>query len=127
VSTQVIKSLLALLHYYNWRKFSVINEEQWQGVARTLVAKANQNNMQVNHHRTLKDRHECCEHKMQCCHSGFWYQVIQETRNRTRSEYSLQYNLSLKIRLFFYCYELVCLFHFVKSPFSDPNKVVYYL
>ncbi|KAF4520110.1 hypothetical protein B566_EDAN010266 [Ephemera danica] len=82
--SQVIKSLLALLHYYNWRKFSIINEEPWQGVARTLVTKAHANRMVVNHQRTLKDRHECCERKMQCCHSGFWYQVIQETRNRTR-------------------------------------------
>ncbi|KAK6625291.1 Receptor-type guanylate cyclase Gyc76C [Polyplax serrata] len=81
---QVTKSIISLLKYYSWRKFSVIYEEKWETVAKSLHSQAKTNNMTVNHMRKVVDRHKCCEEKLACCHSGYWYQVIQETKNRTR-------------------------------------------
>ncbi|KAL0272546.1 UNVERIFIED_CONTAM: hypothetical protein PYX00_005475 [Menopon gallinae] len=40
--------------------------------------------MSVNHMWQVVDGHKCCEDKLDCCRSGYWYQVIQETKNRTR-------------------------------------------
>lgn len=55
-------------------------------MAKSLHSQAKTNNMTVNHMRKVVDRHKCCEEKLACCHSGYWYQVIQETKNRTRSK-----------------------------------------
>lgn len=82
------KSIISLLKYYSWKKFSVIFEEKWATVAKSLHAQATANNMTVNHMKKVVDEHKCCEEKLACCHSGYWYQVIQETKNRTRSKLS---------------------------------------
>lgn len=81
---QVTKSIISLLKYYSWKKFSVIFEEKWETVAKSLHSHAKFNNMTVNHMKKVVDGHKCCEEKLACCHSGYWYQVIQETKNRTR-------------------------------------------
>lgn len=86
VCVQVIKSLLTLLDYFDWKQFSIINEEAWSDLAATLKERAEEKTFIVNHHHTVIDRHECCVKRLRCCHSGIWYQIIQETRNKTRSE-----------------------------------------
>lgn len=83
---QVTKSIISLLRYYRWRKFSVVYEEKWDTVAKSLESQAKSNNMTVNHMWQVVDGHKCCEDKLDCCRSGYWYQVIQETKNRTRSK-----------------------------------------
>uniref|UniRef100_A0A1L8DJE6 Guanylate cyclase n=2 Tax=Nyssomyia neivai TaxID=330878 RepID=A0A1L8DJE6_9DIPT len=82
--TQVTKSIISLLNYYGWKKFSIIHEELWTAVANNLQDQAKQKNMTVNHMLAVVDNHKCCENSMECCRSGYWYQVVQNTMNRTR-------------------------------------------
>lgn len=85
LTLQATKSVIALLKYYRWTKFSILYEEPWVTVALTLENHAKKSNMTVNHQRPVIDGFKCCEEKMACCAPGFWYQFIQETKNRTRS------------------------------------------
>ncbi|KOB74032.1 Guanylyl cyclase at 76C, partial [Operophtera brumata] len=78
------KSVISLLRYYRWNKFSILYEESWVTVALTLENHAKKNNMTVNHQRPVIDAFKCCEEKLTCCAPGFWYQFIQDTKNRTR-------------------------------------------
>ncbi|XP_045445533.1 receptor-type guanylate cyclase Gyc76C-like [Melitaea cinxia] len=82
--TQATKSVISLLRYYRWNKFSIVYEESWVTVALTLENHAKKINMTVNHQRPVIDGFKCCEEKMTCCAPGFWYQFIQDTKNKTR-------------------------------------------
>ncbi|XP_030570919.1 receptor-type guanylate cyclase Gyc76C-like [Drosophila novamexicana] len=83
--TQVVKSVIALLRYYAWNKFSILYEEVWGTVADLLKDQASKRNMTINHKQSfIDDRAKCCEQMMTCCRSGYWYQVVQNTMNRTR-------------------------------------------
>lgn len=82
---QVTKSIVSLLNYYNWKKFSIIYEEGWDTVARSLEQQADKKNMSVQHKKNARDRHKCCEQNYKCCQSGFWYDFIQNSKNKTRS------------------------------------------
>lgn len=82
---QVTKSVISLLRYYRWHQFSILHEESWWKVALLLENNAKKQNMTVNHLRQVSDVHKCCEDGLQCCNSGHTFQVIQETKNRTRS------------------------------------------
>ncbi|XP_071447576.1 receptor-type guanylate cyclase Gyc76C-like [Hetaerina americana] len=82
--TQVTKSIIALLSYYNWKKFSVLSEKAWESVGATLVKEAEERGMTINHNEVVGDQVSCCAKKMDCCHSGQWYRVIHETKNLTR-------------------------------------------
>lgn len=84
--TQVTKSVISLLKYYRWQKFSIIYEEALETVAQSLKEQAYSRNMTVNDFKKAMDRHKCCVEKFPCCESGYWYQFIQETKNRTRSK-----------------------------------------
>lgn len=88
--------MISLLRYYRWNKFSILYEEQWVTVALTLENHAKKNNMTVNHQRPVIEGLKCCEEKRTCCAPGFWYQFIQDTKNRTRSK-SILRNNRLKI------------------------------
>ncbi|KAJ0180455.1 hypothetical protein K1T71_003859 [Dendrolimus kikuchii] len=81
---QATKSVISLLHYYKWYKFSILYEESWVTVALMLENYAKQYNMTVNHQRPVIEGFKCCDAKMTCCAPGFWYQFIQDTKNRTR-------------------------------------------
>lgn len=82
--TQVTKSIVSLLMYYGWKKFSIIHEEMWKNVAVSLENQAQRNNLTVNHVEEVIDYHKCCENNLDCCRSGYWYTIIQNTMNRTR-------------------------------------------
>ncbi|KAI8435113.1 hypothetical protein MSG28_003501 [Choristoneura fumiferana] len=60
------KSVISLLRYYRWNKFSILYEESWVTVALTLENHAKKNNMTVNHQRPVIDGFKCCEEKMTC-------------------------------------------------------------
>ncbi|XP_076756060.1 receptor-type guanylate cyclase Gyc76C [Xylocopa sonorina] len=81
--TQVTKSVIALLLHYSWNKFTIVAESAWSTVARSLEEQATKNNLTVNHHITLEDRHTCCVDRLPCC-QGVWFQLIQDTKNMTR-------------------------------------------
>lgn len=82
--TQITKSIISLLRYYNWKKFSIITEEPWKNVAESLKIQALQANMTINHFMTIVDPHQCCEQDQSCCNVGHWYSVVQETMVNTR-------------------------------------------
>ncbi|XP_077302686.1 receptor-type guanylate cyclase Gyc76C-like isoform X2 [Arctopsyche grandis] len=83
-NTQVTKSVISLLRYYRWHKFSVLYEEAWTKVALLLENHAKRHNMTVNHLRQVTDVHNCCAQGLQCCNSGHTLKVIDETKNKTR-------------------------------------------
>lgn len=108
--------MISLLRYYRWNKFSILYEESWVTVALTLENHAKKNNMTVNHQRPVIDGFKCCEEKMTCCAPGFWYQFIQETKNRTRSEYySASDNLTCG---YLWSHSLSIVSH-ILNPFKD--------
>ncbi|XP_022167854.1 receptor-type guanylate cyclase Gyc76C-like [Myzus persicae] len=82
--TQITKSIISLLRYYNWKKFSIITEEPWKNVAESLKIQALNANMTINHFLTIVDPHQCCEQDQSCCNVGHWYSVVQETMVNTR-------------------------------------------
>ncbi|XP_067013444.2 receptor-type guanylate cyclase Gyc76C [Anabrus simplex] len=82
--TQVVKSLITLLRYYDWKKFAFIWEEAWKPVADTLKKQAKEANMTITYNRAIPDRSTCCIESLDCCSGTFWYKVVQETRNLTR-------------------------------------------
>ncbi|XP_073839417.1 receptor-type guanylate cyclase Gyc76C-like [Musca autumnalis] len=83
--TQVIKSVISLLRYYGWSKFSILHDEGWTMVAELLKAEAIKKNMTINHKESFIDNMaKCCEEMLACCRTGFWYQIVQNTMNRTR-------------------------------------------
>jgi len=86
--TQVTKSVIALLLHYGWNKFTIVTESAWSTVARSLEQQAANNNLTVNHYRTVEDRHTCCEERLPCCQVSVWFQLIQETKNMTRSQFT---------------------------------------
>lgn len=83
---QVTKSVIALLKYYDWRKFTIITEDAWQTVAKSLDLEAKEANLTVQEYRTVQDSYKCCTEQLNCCNSAYWYQVVQETKNKTRSK-----------------------------------------
>ena len=89
--TQVTKSVIALLLHYGWNKFTIITESAWSTVARSLEEQATKNNLTVNHYKTVEDRHTCCEERLPCCQVSVWFQLIQETKNMTRSQSNFLY------------------------------------
>lgn len=72
---QVTKSVMSLLNYYRWNKFSIIYEEAWEKVADALSQQAKDSNKTINHKKQVVDRHKCCENDLECCRPGYWYNV----------------------------------------------------
>lgn len=77
--------MVALLYYYKWYKFTIIYEEAWQTVAQSLIQESKKLNMTVNVEIEAHTKLKCCEEKQGCCSSNYWYEFIQDTKNRTRS------------------------------------------
>ena len=90
--TQVTKSVIALLLHYDWNKFTIIAEKAWSTVAKSLEDQAVKHNLTVNHRRYVEDRHVCCAERLPCCQVSTWFQLIQETKNMTRSESKFFFN-----------------------------------
>jgi hypothetical protein len=90
--TQVTKSVVSLLDYYKWHKFSIIYEEAWYTVAQSLVQEAKKKNMTINDEKKAKDSYKCCSESLSCCGSWYWYKFIQNTKNRTRSKWTTESN-----------------------------------
>lgn len=78
------KSIVSLLNYYGWKKFSIIYDTAWENVAKSLQMQANDFNMTINHKQPVNDPHKCCEQDMDCCRTGYWYQTVRDTSKYTR-------------------------------------------
>lgn len=81
---QVTKSLISLLRYYHWAKFTVLYEESWSTVASSLSDQASHNNMTVQEKVQVQDTLKCCQEHLKCCQADYWYKIVQKTRNNTR-------------------------------------------
>lgn len=73
--TQIVKSVLSVLHHHHWKKFSIIVETQstqYSTVAKSLENFAERNGYDVTNVTHITDG------------SPKWYEIITETMNKTR-------------------------------------------
>ncbi|XP_018562246.1 receptor-type guanylate cyclase Gyc76C isoform X2 [Anoplophora glabripennis] len=82
--TQVTKSVVSLLSYYKWHKFSIIFEKDWETVATSLKEEALNKSMTINYQKMVMERNVCCAENLRCCQIGDMQEFIQDTKNRTR-------------------------------------------
>ncbi|CAH1099339.1 unnamed protein product [Psylliodes chrysocephalus] len=82
--TQVTKSVISLLTYYKWKKFSIIYDYHYSTVANSLKKEALQRNMTINFVKEAMDTHSCCQNNLPCCQDVNWYNIIKDTKNKTR-------------------------------------------
>lgn len=83
--TQIVSSVIALLRYFRWQKFSIISEKtlQYQNVARNLADRARASNLTINTDSKFENIYACCVEHRSCCHDSL-YNIIEETFRRTR-------------------------------------------
>lgn len=83
--TQIVSSVLALLNYYKWKKFSIISEKstQYQTVARNLADRARASKFTINSESRFDNIYACCVEHKSCCHDAL-YNIIEDTFKRTR-------------------------------------------
>lgn len=83
--TQIVSSVLALLSYFKWKKFSIISEKstQYQTVARNLADRARSANFTINSESKFENIYACCVEHRSCCHDSL-YNIIEDTHKRTR-------------------------------------------
>lgn len=95
------KSVVSLLNYYRWNKFSIIFEQAWEKVAESLSEQAIKSNKTINHKRLMIDRDTCCFNGMKCCHSGSstWFDVSFKLIKCSIHSLKKLFSLSLKFLL----------------------------
>lgn len=83
--TQIVSSVLALLSYFKWKKFSIISEKstQYQAVARNLADRARAANLSINSESKFENIYACCVDHKPCCNDAF-HNIIEDTFKRTR-------------------------------------------
>lgn len=83
--TQIVSSVLALLSYFKWKKFSIISEKstQYQAVARNLADRARSSNFTINSESRFKNIYACCVEHEPCCHDAL-FNIVEDTFKRTR-------------------------------------------
>lgn len=83
--TQIVSSVLALLSYFKWKKFSIVSEKstQYQTVARNLAERARASNFTINSESKFDNIYSCCVDHQSCCHDAL-YNIIEDTFKRTR-------------------------------------------
>ncbi|KAG8183695.1 hypothetical protein JTE90_014671, partial [Oedothorax gibbosus] len=84
----VVRSLLVLLKYYRWSKFSIISEgnNPYMSIAQNLEKQVSNNtNFTINHNgiKYFPNQYICCEDKQKCCRDIF-SDVVDETYKSTR-------------------------------------------
>lgn len=117
--TQVTKSVISLLNYYGWKKFSIIHEEVWLTVANSLVDQARSKNMTVNHCHKVIDNHKCCENNMSCCRSSYWHQVSLNIRSFAQIRIQIHNRVNKKIK------ELLQFNHCQHYRYYIHNSLIY--
>lgn len=83
--TQIVSSVIALLRYFRWQKFSIISEKsiQYQNVARNLFERARAVNLTINTDSKFDNIYGCCVEHRPCCHDSL-YNIIEDTFRKTR-------------------------------------------
>lgn len=64
-------SVLSLLEFYKWRKFSIIYQEgdKWETIGKHLNDQAAKKEFGVNHYIRFRDQTHCCVHELECCNA----------------------------------------------------------
>lgn len=83
--TQIVSSVIALLTYFKWKKFSIVSEKstQYQTVAQNLADRARSSNFTINSESKFENIYACCVEHKPCCHDSL-YDIIEDTFRRTR-------------------------------------------
>ncbi|KAK2710816.1 receptor-type guanylate cyclase Gyc76C-like [Artemia franciscana] len=84
--TQVTKSIIALMKFYRWTRFSIVyeNTDKWKTVADSLKSLATKSGFTVNATEKFNDYHECCTERLPCCNEQIIYNIIDKTKHGTR-------------------------------------------
>ncbi|XP_076366164.1 receptor-type guanylate cyclase Gyc76C-like isoform X2 [Tachypleus tridentatus] len=82
---QVVRSVIALLTYYKWRKFSIITEDEprFLRVSEKLEEQSKLNKMVINTKSIFRRHDICCEEKLPCCKKPFM-KIVKNTYKKTR-------------------------------------------
>ncbi|XP_054158024.1 receptor-type guanylate cyclase Gyc76C-like isoform X2 [Oppia nitens] len=83
--TQIVRSVIALLSYFHWNKFSIIweNTAQYKTVFKSLREQAVANDFVINSDRSFENYYDCCIAVQPCCRRAF-LDIIEETYRGTR-------------------------------------------
>lgn len=86
--TQVVKSVLSLLRYHKWSKFTILaqkgEKDQFTTIADKLKEQALLNNFQINSFETFEDFDECCQNEQDCCNHLWPHNILEATKAKTR-------------------------------------------
>ena len=83
--TQIVRSVIALLSYYHWNKFSIIweNTPQYKTVVKSLTDQAIAQDFTINSERSFENYYECCILMKPCCRAAF-LDIVEQTYKGTR-------------------------------------------
>lgn len=83
----VVRSVIALLRYFKWRKFSIVWEDStgYSTVAESLKkeAEAHKEEFTINSEDYVKTNFRCCVQKKPCCHT-YMSTLLDNTYRKTR-------------------------------------------
>ena len=85
--TQVINSLLALLQYHSWFKFTIVAQktEAWKTIAQELRKQAEmREEFTVNYYKEFEDYDQCCLEGLNCCTLVWPQTILKATKAKTR-------------------------------------------
>ena len=85
--TQVTISVLALLKYHKWFKFTIVSQttEPWRTIADDLNTQAeNRPEFKVNSHEEFEDYDDCCLAGLECCTLLWPHKILKATKEGTR-------------------------------------------
>lgn len=93
---QVVRSVSALLRYYNWRKFSIVHEDSanFATIAQSLERQVNaEKGFTLNSKSVFQGSLRCCELKKPCCHTSI-ADILEQTYAKTRGGSSRSLDVS---------------------------------
>lgn len=82
----VVRSVLALLNYYQWQKFGIVwykRSPKFAPVVATLRTEAASLSYKVTVDYPFDDDYDCCIKKEKCC-GNVWSDMVQQTYRKTR-------------------------------------------
>ena len=80
-------SVLALLKYHKWFKFTIVSQktEQWMTIAEDLKNQAEMRaEFTVNHFEEFEDYDKCCLLALECCTLLWPHKILKATKEGTR-------------------------------------------
>lgn len=85
----VVRSVTALLSFYDWRKFSIVQENSlgYETMAQSLESRIKgEKRFTINSKNVFNSDLSCCEQKLPCCQTAMT-KILDETYRKTRSKY----------------------------------------